>query len=284
MTLPEPHHGKPHGDMWCPRRESGTSIDIASTCSVDELLCDHEVKLGWKVVTATNLMTMCHEGTCPKCSSSLEHLLIANQVGEMCACPAGLEQMLEWAWPAVMADICEDASSPLCGKIDNVVCTITHCDEEIAWLRVDLNCAHTKCKDETACSRVVKVQFSLVLHPKFVNAKWNHWFSLAVFLNLELNVMFGSKAFGSHLKRVWTRTERLLSHQNLIFSNAISKAIIVISTSQISKSNGQYPHATDNALCKCMQNLQYHAFIGCVEGKRCVGDGRNPHFGLLAFA
>src|SRR6266481_5516161 len=54
------------------------------------------------------------------------------------------------------------------------------------------------------------------------------------------------------------QTEQLLSHQNLIFSNAISKAIIVISTSQISKSNGQFPHATDNAICKCMQNLQYH--------------------------
>src|SRR6266481_8885033 len=80
------------------------------------------------------------------------------------------------------------------------------------------------------------------------------------------------------------QTKQLLSHQNLIFSDAISKAIIVISTSQRSKSNGQYPHATNNTLCKCMQNLQYHVFIGCVEGKRCVGDGRNPHIGLLALA
>src|SRR6266481_4967441 len=69
------------------------------------------------------------------------------------------------------------------------------------------------------------------------------------------------------------QTEQLLSHQNLFFSNAISKAIIVISTSQISKSNGQYPQATNNALCECMQNIQYHAFIGHVEGKRCMGDG-----------
>ena len=50
--------------------------------------------------------------------------------------------------------------------------------------------------------RVVKARFSLVLHPKFANAEWNHWFSSAVFLNLELNVRFSSKAFGSHSKRV----------------------------------------------------------------------------------
>src|SRR6266481_3039219 len=128
----------------------GTSIDIASTHSVDELLHNHEVKSGWKVVTSTNLTTMCHEGTCPKCSSLLEHLFIANQAGEMCACPTGLQQMLERAWLAIMADICEDVSSPLCGEIDNAVRTIMDRDKEIAWLRADLNHAHTKCEDETA--------------------------------------------------------------------------------------------------------------------------------------
>src|SRR6266481_4930512 len=73
----------------------------------------------WKVVATTNLLTMCHTGTCVQCSSLLEHLLIANHTGEMCAHPANLPKMLDHAWPATMGNICEDVTSPLLGEIKN---------------------------------------------------------------------------------------------------------------------------------------------------------------------
>src|SRR6266481_6460319 len=44
----------------------------------------------------------------------------------------------------------------------------------------------TKTRLIPLASRVVKVQFHSVLHPKFANAERNHWFSSAVFLNLGL--------------------------------------------------------------------------------------------------
>src|SRR6266481_8005994 len=62
----------------------GTSNIQTSTLHVDDLLHDHKVRSGWKVVTTTNLLTMCHTGTCVQCSSSLEHLLIENHTGKMC--------------------------------------------------------------------------------------------------------------------------------------------------------------------------------------------------------
>src|SRR6266481_1741145 len=91
---------------------SGTLNIQTSTCSMDDLLRDHEVRSGWKVVAGTNLLTMCHTGTCVQCSSSLEHLLIANCMGEMCAHPADLPKMLDHAWPATMGNIREDVAVP----------------------------------------------------------------------------------------------------------------------------------------------------------------------------
>src|SRR6266481_8690206 len=114
---------------------SGTSNVPPSTCSVDELLRNHEVRSGWKVVSTANLLTMCHDGTCTQCSSSLEHLLIVNRAGEMCARPSDLTRMLDHVWPATMGEIREDVASPLLGEIESANRVITDHDDEIAHLR-----------------------------------------------------------------------------------------------------------------------------------------------------
>src|SRR6266481_7744167 len=114
---------------------SGTSNIQTSTCSVDDLLRDHEVRSGWKVVATANLLTMCHTGTCVQCSSSLEHLLIANCMGEMCAHPTDLPKILDHAWPATMSDIHEDVASPLLGEIENANCVIMDCEDKNAHLQ-----------------------------------------------------------------------------------------------------------------------------------------------------
>ena len=98
----------------------GTLNIQTSMLHVDDLLGDHEVRSGWKVVATTNLLTMCHTGTCVQCSSLLENLLIANHMGEMCARPADLPKMLDCVWPATMGNICEDVASPLLGEIENM--------------------------------------------------------------------------------------------------------------------------------------------------------------------
>ena len=72
-----------------------------------------------------NLTALCHEHKCDKCSTYLEHLLIANQVGELCTRPEGLEARLDQAWPAAMDDIRRDVSEPLAKKLD-VMCDL--CD------------------------------------------------------------------------------------------------------------------------------------------------------------
>src|SRR6266481_2546781 len=129
---------------------SGTSNIPPSTRSMDELLRDHEVRSGWKVVSTANLLTMCHDGTCAQCSSSLEHLLIANRAGEMCAGPANLTRMLDRAWPATMGDIHEDVASPLLGEIENASCVITNRNNEIAHLQGEVNHLRAKRDEETA--------------------------------------------------------------------------------------------------------------------------------------
>src|SRR6266481_9342534 len=135
---------------------SGTSNLQTSTLHVDDLLCDHEVRSGWKVVATTNLLTMCHTGTCTPCSSSLEHLLIANRMGEMCACPADLPKMLDCTWPATMGNIHEDVASPLLGEIENVNHVITDREDEIAhlWGKVNHLCAERN--EETSCRQRVE--------------------------------------------------------------------------------------------------------------------------------
>ena len=102
------------------------------------------------MVSTANLLTMCHDGTCAQCSSLLEHLLIANRVGKMCARPANLTRMLDHAWPATMGDIREDVASPLLGEIENVNCVITDRDDEIAHLRGEVNRLRAKRDEEMA--------------------------------------------------------------------------------------------------------------------------------------
>ena len=67
-----------------------------------------------------NLTALCHEHKCDKCSTYLEHLLIANRAGELCARPEGLEARLDHAWPAAMDDIRRDVGEPLAKKLDIV--------------------------------------------------------------------------------------------------------------------------------------------------------------------
>ena len=63
-----------------------------------------------------NLTALCHKHKCDKCSTYLEHLLIANQVGKLCARPEGIEAQLDHAWPATMNDIHRDVGEPLIKK------------------------------------------------------------------------------------------------------------------------------------------------------------------------
>src|SRR6266481_549224 len=129
---------------------SGTLNIQTSMLCMDDLLHDHEVRSGWKVVATTNLLTMCHTGTCVQCSSSLEHLLITNCAGEMCTRPADLPKMLDHAWPATMSDIREDVTSPLLGEIENVNHVLMDCDNEITHLQGEVNCLHAEHNEETA--------------------------------------------------------------------------------------------------------------------------------------
>src|SRR6266481_1005401 len=129
----------------------GTSNIQTFTCSMDDLLHDHKVRSGWKVVTTANLLTMCHTGTCVQCSSSLEHLLIANCVGKMCTRPTNLPKTLDHAWPATMNDIHEDVASPLLGEIENVNCVLTDRNDEITHLWGKVNHLHAKRNSEMAC-------------------------------------------------------------------------------------------------------------------------------------
>src|SRR6266481_2486471 len=129
----------------------GTSNIQTSMLHMDDLLHDHKVRSGWKVVATANLLTMCHTGTCMQCSSSLEHLLIANHVGEMCARPADLPKMLDHPWPATMSDIHVDVTNPLLGEIENANCVLIDCDDEITHLQGEVNHLHAKHDEETAC-------------------------------------------------------------------------------------------------------------------------------------
>ena len=96
----------------------GTSQLSSSMPSIDELLCRYKARSAWKLVSMPNLTALCHEHKCDKCSTYLEHLLIANRAGELCARPEGLEARLDQAWPAAMDDIRRDVGEPLTKKLD----------------------------------------------------------------------------------------------------------------------------------------------------------------------
>ena len=65
-----------------------------------------------------NLIALCHEHKCNKCSTYLEHLLISAHVGELCTCLDGLKSWLDHMWPTTMNDIHRHVSEPLATKLN----------------------------------------------------------------------------------------------------------------------------------------------------------------------
>ena len=145
----------------------GTLQSSTSMPSIDELLHQYKARSTWKIVSMPNLTALCHEHKCDKCSTYLEHLLIATCVGELCACPNRLKSWLDHAWPTIMDDICKDVGKPLAKKLDvthdlcntrddeidccrwviNDLCIqldVEHC----LWCRIEENLAHYKGKQK----------------------------------------------------------------------------------------------------------------------------------------
>ena len=115
--LPHPHsHAPMEESMSAADVPLGTSQFPSSMPSIDELLRQYEARSAWKLISMPNLTALCHEHKCDKCSTYLEHLLIANRAGELCACPEGIEARLDHAWPATMNNICREVGEPLAKK------------------------------------------------------------------------------------------------------------------------------------------------------------------------
>ena len=89
-----------------------------------------------------NLTALCHEHKCDKCSTYLEHLLMASQAGELCTRPEGLEAWLDHAWPTAMDDIHRDVSEPLAKKLDVVGDLCNTRDDEVDRARQTINDLH----------------------------------------------------------------------------------------------------------------------------------------------
>ena len=117
----------------------GTSQFPSSMPSIDELLRQYEAHSAWKLVSMPNLTALCHKHKCNKCSTYLEHLLIANQAGELCACPKGIEAWLDRAWPATMNDIRREVGEPLTKKLDVVHDLCNTRDDEVDRARWTIN-------------------------------------------------------------------------------------------------------------------------------------------------
>ena len=138
--LPHPH---PHMPMEASMRAadvpSGTSQSSSSMPSIDELLCQYKACSTWKLVSMPNLTALCHEHKCDKCSTYLEHLLMARWVGELCACPEGLEVQLDHAWPTAMNNIRRDVGEPLAKKLDVARNLCDTRDDEVNHARRTIN-------------------------------------------------------------------------------------------------------------------------------------------------
>ena len=90
-------------------------------------------------VSMPNLTALCHKHKCDKCSTYLEHLLIANRAGELCTRPEGIEVWLDHAWPTAMNDIHREVGEPLTKKLD-VVCDLCDTrDDEVDRARRTIN-------------------------------------------------------------------------------------------------------------------------------------------------
>ena len=118
---------------------SGTLQSSSSMPSIDELLRQYEARSAWKLIFMPNLTTLCHKHKCNKCSTYLEHLLIANRAGELCAHPKGIEAWLDHAWPATMNDIHRDVGEPLTKKLDVVHDLCDTRDDEVDHARWTIN-------------------------------------------------------------------------------------------------------------------------------------------------
>ena len=57
--------------------------------SIDDLLCQYKARSTWKLISMPNLVVLCHEHKCNKCSTYLEHLLISAHVGELALARTG---------------------------------------------------------------------------------------------------------------------------------------------------------------------------------------------------
>ena len=97
-----------------------------------------------------------HKHKCNKCSTYLEHLLIANRAGELCARPEGIEARLDHAWPAAMNNIRRDVGEPLAKKLD-VVCDLCDTrDDEVDRTRRTINDLCDKLNAEHRLQRRLK--------------------------------------------------------------------------------------------------------------------------------
>ena len=96
----------------------GTLQSSSSMPSIDELLHQYKACSTWKIVSMPNLTALCHEHKCDKCSTYLEHLLIAARMGELCAHPDRLKAWLDHAWPTTMNDIRREVGEPIAKKLD----------------------------------------------------------------------------------------------------------------------------------------------------------------------
>ena len=110
--------------------------------SIDDLLCQYEACSTWKLVSMPNLTALYHKHKCNKCSTYLEHLLIATRAGELCARPNRLAARLDRTWPATMNNICRGVGKPIAKKLD-VACDLCDTrDDEIdccQWVINDLH-------------------------------------------------------------------------------------------------------------------------------------------------
>ena len=131
----------------------GMSQFPSSMPSIDELLLRYEARSAWKLVSMPNLTALCHEHKCDKCSTYLEHLLIANWAGKLCTRPEGLEVWLDQAWPAAMDDIRRDVGKPLAKKLD-IACDLCDArDDEVDRSRRTISDLRDQLDVEHCCRR-----------------------------------------------------------------------------------------------------------------------------------
>ena len=151
-----PSHTPMEPSMSATNLPARTSQFSSSMPSIDDLLRQYEAQSTWKLVCMPNLTALCHEHTCNKCSTYLEHLLIGAHMGKLCAHPDRLERQLDHAWPAAMNDICRNVGEPLAKKLD-VMCDLCNIkDDKIDCNRWEINDLCDKLAEEHRLQRRLK--------------------------------------------------------------------------------------------------------------------------------